>query len=233
MMNQLLDELNRFKNDEIAEHSQRFFKTAKGQYGEGDIFLGIRVPTLRKLSKKYTDLPLEQTIILLKNKFHEARLLALFILTINFEKTKSKELKKEIYELYLSHTAYINNWDLVDSSAHKIVGAYLLDKDREILYDLARSDLLWDRRIAIVATFWFIKHMQFQDTIGLSNLLLKDKEDLIHKAVGWALREVGKNDKKILVDFLEKHHKIMPRVMLRYSLEKCTDKEKKRYMDRS
>lgn len=230
MLDNLLNELKTIGNEDTALHSQRFFKTGVGEYGEGDLFLGIRVPVLRKLTKKYKELSLEYTIELLKNNYHEARLLALFILIDKFEKASTHDLRKEIYRLYLRHTSYINNWDLVDSSAHKIVGSYLLDLDRSILYTLVNSKLLWDRRIAIVATFWFIRDEQFDDTLKLSELLLNDKEDLVHKAVGWMLREVGKKDKQLLINFLEKHHKVMPRVMLRYSLEKFTKEERIKYM---
>ncbi|MDH4944433.1 DNA alkylation repair protein [Sulfurimonas sp. C5] len=224
----ILKELYNYADENVANQTKKFFKTGIGEYSEGDIFLGVKVPVLRKLSKKYKQLSLDETILLLKSEYHESRLLALFILIFHFENASKQ--KQTIYELYLSHTQYINNWDLVDSSAHKIVGSYLLDKNRDILYRLVQSDSLWERRIAVVATLWFIKHLQLNDTIKLAEMLLKDKEDLIHKAVGWVLREVGKQDKQLLINFLEKHSKVMPRVMLRYSLEKFSKEERKKYM---
>jgi 3-methyladenine DNA glycosylase AlkD len=230
LVEDIIKDIKSYADQNIASHSQKFFKTGKGEYGEGDRFLGIRVPILRKLSKKYRDIPTKIAIKLLKNEYHEIRLLALFILTIRYQKAKTKEEQKEIYDLYLQHTIYINNWDLADSSANKIVGAYLVDKDREILYRLATSNSLWERRVSIISTFAFVKIGQYQDTLKLANMLLTDKEDLIHKAVGWALREVGKKDKKTLVDFLDIYYKTMPRVMLRYSLEKFTKEERVKYM---
>ncbi len=230
MIETILKELHNYADENVADQTKKFFKTGIGEYSEGDIFLGIKVPVLRKLSKKYKELSLHDTITLLKSKYHESRLLALFILTLHFENGSTQKQKKRIFELYLKHTQYINNWDLVDSSAHKIVGAYLLHKDRSILYQLVKSDSLWERRIAVVATLWFIKHLQLDETTKLAEMLLDDKEDLIHKAIGWALREVGKQDKQVLIDFLEKHCKVMPRVMLRYSLEKFTKEERTKYM---
>ena len=213
----------------IAAHSQRFFKTGKGDYGEGDQFLGIRVPVLRDQVKHYQSTPLLEVEKLLKSSFHEERLFALLLLVRKFSKGDNKE-KTAIYHLYLSNTEYINNWDLVDSSAYQIVGVYLETKDRQILYQLAQSQNLWERRIAIMATFQFIRNQQFEDTLRLSELLLTDTEDLIHKAVGWMLREVGKRDVAIEKTFLQQHYKTMPRTMLRYAIEKFSKQERQQYL---
>ena len=213
----------------IAKHSQRFFKTGKGEYGEGDKFLGIRVPVLRKQTKKYQTLALKETQRLLTSAFHEERLFALLLLVRKFAKGNEEE-KTAIYKLYLNNTRYINNWDLVDSSAYHIVGTYLEDRDKKILYKLAQSDNLWERRIAIMSTFQFIRKHQFGDTLSLSAQLIDDKEDLIHKAVGWMLREIGKRDLAIEKAFMKKHYKKMPRTMLRYAIEKFPEQERKEYL---
>jgi len=223
-------ELRRLANREIAEHSQRFFKTAKGQYGEGDRFLGIRVPVLRNTAKKYRGISVEDTFRLLKSEFHEERLLAL-ILLVNISIKADDEGKKAIYKLYLANTRFVNNWDLVDSSAEHIVGAYLRRRDRRPIYDLAVSEELWERRIAIMSTFHFIKHNEFDDTLRIAEILLADGEDLIHKAVGWMLREVGKRDIEAEERFLKKHYRQMPRTMLRYAIEKFPMPERKRYLN--
>ncbi len=214
---------------EIAAHSQRFFKTGPGQYGEGDIFRGIRVPALRKLAKQYKALPLDETTALLHSPFHEDRLLALIILTHAFSKG-DESLKKTIYDLYLANTKWINNWDLVDSSAHKIVGPFLMDRSRAPLYRLARSASLWERRIAIISTFAFINRDQFEDSLAIAEILLADKEDLIHKAVGWVLREVGKRNFDVEEGFLLQHYRAMPRTMLRYAIEKFPEPRRQRYL---
>jgi 3-methyladenine DNA glycosylase AlkD len=216
-------------DDDVAQQSQRFFKTGKGEYGEGDVFLGIRVPELRKLVKQYRDMSLKDVSRLLKSRFHEERLLALLMLVSLFE-TASPEDEKKIYGLYLDHTAYINSWDLVDLSAGQIVGAYLRDGDKKPLYTLARSKDLWERRIAIIATFHFIKNHEFDDTLRLSEILINDREDLIHKAVGWMLREVGKRDMKIEEAFLKIHYRKMPRTMLRYAIEKFPEETRQAYL---
>ena len=197
-------------NPKIAEHSLRFFKTGPGEYGEGDVFLGIRVPVTRKVARKFRELPLGQVLKLVKSKYHEERLLALFMLVALFKKGDDKA-KKNIYDAYLGHTDYINNWDLVDGSAHQIVGGYLFERDRKPLYQLAKSKSLWERRISMIATYTFIKRDDFEDTLNLSAILLTDEEDLMHKAVGWMLREVGKKDLKVEEKFLRKHYKKMPR----------------------
>ncbi len=205
----------------------KFFKTGHGEYGEGDLFLGITVPETRKMVKKYNNLKNKDVLRLLASKFHEERLLALLIMVDKFQEEKNRE---EIYNLYLENTRYINNWDLVDLSAYKIVGVHLIDKPKEILYKLARSKSLWERRISIISTFYFIKNNKFEETIKLAEILLKDDHDLIHKAVGWMLREVGKRDVKKEKIFLDKYYKIMPRTMLRYAIEKFPEKERKYYL---
>ena len=213
----------------IAEHSQRFFKTGQGEYGEGDQFLGIRVPILRKYAKKYQATALEEIERLLKSPFHEERLFALLLLIRKFTKGDEDD-KTEIFHLYLNNTQYINNWDLVDSSAHHIVGVYLEARDRQVLYKLVQSDSLWERRIAIMSTFQFIRLRQFDDTFMLAKQLINDKEDLIHKAVGWMLREIGKRAIRSEKAFLKTHYKRMPRTMLRYAIENFPEQERKKYL---
>jgi len=214
---------------ERAAVSQRFFKTGPGEYGEGDIFLGIKVPVLRNLAKEYFDLSLKNVNTILESKFHEERLLALFIMVDQFSRGDRKK-KKSIYELYLKNTGFINNWDLVDSSAHYIVGPYLMAKSKALLYDMARSDLLWERRIAIMSTFHYIKNDKFNDTLKIAARLLSDEEDLIHKAVGWMLREIGKRHLPSEETFLKKHYQKMPRTMLRYAIEKFPESKRQRYL---
>ncbi len=225
----LKKEIKNKSNLEKAKILQRFFKTGEGEYGYGDIFAGITVPESRKIAKSNLDLSLEDIQFLLNSPIHEERLIALLILVTCFNKNESE--RKEIYDFYLKNTKNINNWDLVDLSSHKILGEYLLDKDRNILYDLAKSKLLWERRIAIVSTFAFIRKNQFEDSLKISEILLSDKHDLIQKAVGWALREIGKKDKKVLINFLEQYYKKMPRTMLRYSIEKFDEKTRKGYLN--
>ena len=222
-------QLRQLADEEIAEHSKRFFKTGKGQYGEGDRFLGIRVPALRKIAKQHRGTSAEEATRLLKSVFHEERLLALFLLVAIFNKAND-EGKKAIYELYLENTRFINNWDLVDCSAEHIVGAHLRRADKQPLYDLAVSNMLWERRISILATFGFIKHNEFADTLKIAKILLKDEEDLIHKAVGWMLREVGKRDVQAEEEFLKKHCRQMPRTMLRDAIERFPAAKRQRYL---
>ncbi len=216
----LIKDFEQIQNPEKAKILSRFFKTGKGEYGYGDIFLGITVPQQRLLVKKFFDLNLQDTIKLLRSKIHEHRLTALLILVKKFEKENYERTKENIYNLYLDNTKYINNWDLVDLSAPKIVGNFLLNKNREILYKLAKSKDLWEKRISIISTFTFIRNFEYLDTIEISKILLQDKHDLIHKSVGWMLREMGKRDINILKNFLDNYYKIMPRTMLRYSIEK-------------
>ena len=214
---------------ENAEVAQRFFKTGPGEYGEGDKFLGIRVPVLRKLAKEYQAISVGEAEKLLKSPIHEERLLALFILIRIYSKG-AESVKKRIYDLYLDNTEFINNWDLVDTSAEHIVGNFLLDKGKSPLYGLAKSKILWERRISIMATFCFIKRLQYSDTLKISEILLHDKEDLIHKAVGWMLREVGKRKLPLEEEFLKAHYKDMPRTMLRYAIERFSESKRQRYL---
>ncbi len=221
--------LELLQNKEKAKILAGFFKTGKGEYGEGDIFLGISVPESRKIAKQYTFLPPSEILLLLQNKIHECRLVALLILVEKFKSSDSLQ-QKEIIDFYLRNTKYINNWDLVDLSADKILGAHLFDKNKVILHQLAESNNLWERRIAIISTFHFIKKNKFDETLHIAELLLHDRHDLIHKAVGWMLREVGKRNKMVEEEFLKKHYKIMPRTMLRYAIEKFPEEERKEYL---
>ena len=223
---QVKEELKNLGNPEQAKLLQGFFKTGPGQYGEGDIFLGIKVPVQRKVAKKYKDLPLQEIQQLLDSKIHEHRLVGLLILVYNYEKSKNKE----IVDFYLSNTRNINNWDLVDLTANKILGDYLLDKNRSLLYNLAKSSDLWEKRISMISTAAFIKENDFNDTLKISEILLNDKHDLIHKAVGWMLREVGKKDQDVEEKFLKKYYKNMPRTMLRYAIEKFEESKRKAYL---
>ena len=225
---QLIKELQKLANPAKAEILQRFFKTGPGQYGEGDIFLGITVPEQRRIANKF-DLSLKELQKLLSSKIHEHRLTSLFIL-INKYKKADEKLREKIYNFYLKNIKKINNWDLVDLSAPNILGDFLINKDKSILYKLAKSSNLWGRRISILSTFTFIKNNQFEDSIKIAEILLKDSHDLIHKAVGWMLREMGKRDEKVLISFLNKHYKNMPRTMLRYAIEKFDETKKQFYM---
>jgi len=217
------------ENREQAKTLRSFFKTGPGDYGEGDLFLGIRVPQLRKLSRELGDMDLGEVEALLKSSFHEQRLLALLILVLKYNRGSELE-KKKIYVLYLKRTLYINSWDLVDLSAPNIVGDFLMNRVKKPLYRLARSPVLWDRRIAIVATFAFIKNHQFDDTLAITKILLTDQEALIHKAVGWMLREVGKRDLVCEEGFLREYYRQMPRTMLRYAIERFPAAKRERLM---
>ena len=207
----------------------KFFKTGKGEYGEGDIFLGLTVPEQRILAGKYTNLVLDDVKKLLESKYHEHRLMGLFILVYKYERSNEKE-KAGIKDFYLENKHRGNNWDLVDCIADKILGKHLIDKDKKVLYELAKSESIWDRRIAIISTFEFIKNGKFEDTLKISGILLKDEQDLIHKAVGWMLREIGKRDLETLEKFLKRHYKKMPRTMLRYAIEKFPEIKRKKYL---
>lgn len=225
-------ELDLLANKKQAKISQRFFKTSKGQYGEGDIFLGIKVPVQRKIAGRFENLSLKDVEELLHSKIHEYRMTAIIILVNQFKKADEK-LKEKIYKLYLRNAKWVNNWDLVDVSAHCIVGEYLLDKPRDILYKLAKSKMLWERRIAIISTFEFIRSNDFKDTTKLAEILLNDNHDLTHKACGWSLREVGKKSEKgekELIKFLDKYTLKMPRTMLRYAIERLDEKKRKHYL---
>ncbi|MFH1849557.1 MAG: DNA alkylation repair protein [archaeon] len=225
MIDQLKEDLNNLANPEQAKILQGFFKTGKGGYGEGDIFLGIKVPEQRKIARKYRNLPLEEVQHLLNSRVHELRLVGLLILVEQFPKNK-----KEIFEFYLKNAKRVNNWDLVDLTAPKIIGAYLKDKDRSILYILANSQNLWERRISMLATFHFIRDNDFSDAMKIAEILLSDKQDLMHKAVGWMLREIGKRDLKAEERFLKKHHKQMPRTTLRYAIERFEETKRQAYL---
>ena len=231
MLDHIKRDLLQLSDPNRAKKLSGFFKTGKGQYGEGDLFLGILVPEQRKVAKKYIDLSLNDLQELLKSKIHEHRFTALVILISKYRKAE-KSGKEEIFSFYLKNTENINNWDLVDLSAPRIIGEYLVDKDRSILYKLAKSKSLWERRIAILSTFKFIDNNDFEDALNISELLLHDEHDLIHKAVGWALREIGKRDQKIEERFLNKHSMQMPRTMLRYAIEKFDEKKRKFYLTR-
>ena len=229
MINKLIAELQELADKERAEILQRFFKTHKGGYGEGDIFLGIRVPIQRDVAKKYTGLDLYKLQELIDSGIHEHRQVCLIILMDKY-KNSDEEGKGNIFNFYLKNLKNINNWDLVDISAPQIVGNFLRDKKKNILYELVKSENLWERRVAIISTFEFIKKEDFVDTLTISELLLKDKHDLIHKAVGWMLREVGKKDIQSLENFLKEHYKEMPRTMLRYAIEKFEEEQRKKYL---
>ncbi|MBT4376404.1 DNA alkylation repair protein [archaeon] len=225
MLNNLLKELQLKANPEKAKIYQRFFKTGDGHYGAGDIFLGLTMPEQRGVSNKYTDLSFSNIQKLLNSKIHEHRMSAGVILTNKF-----KQKPVETFNFYIKNAKKFNNWDLVDVTCTKIIGKFLLDKDRKILYDLAKSKNLWEKRISIVSTFAFIRKNELGDTLKISEILLKDKHDLIHKAIGWMLREVGKKDKEVLVDFLKTNYKNIPRTTLRYSIERFPENERKRML---
>lgn len=214
-----------------AKAAARFFKTGPGQYGEGDTFIGIKVPTLRTVSRSFRALPLDEIGALLNSPIHEERHLALMILVLQVTKCDEAH-RKRAFDLYLSNTRFINNWDLVDCSAPQVVGGFLMTEPREPLFALAKSKSLWERRIAIVSTQHFIRHGQFVETMAISKLLLGDKEDLIHKATGWMLREVGKKDQLVLEGFLDQHGAVMPRTMLRYAIERFPPDQRRAYLQK-
>ena len=232
MLDQIKRELSQLGDPDRAKNLSRFFKTGKGQYGEGDVFLGITVPEQRKVAKKHIDLSLNDLQELLNSKIHEHRFTALVILISKYRKAEESK-KEEIFEFILKNTENINNWDLVDLSAPRIIGEYLLNKERSILYKLVKSNSLWERRIAILSTFTFIDDNDFEDALNISELLLHDEHDLIHNAVGWALREIGKRDQKAEERFLNKHYLHMPRTMLRYAIEKFSEKKRKKYLSKN
>jgi 3-methyladenine DNA glycosylase AlkD len=227
----LKNELRLMTNLHQAIISQRFFKTGPGEYGEGDIFLGIKVPVLRGMVKKYRDLSLSEVLDFLHSPIHEHRTVALLILVEKYKRGNKTE-KEEIFKAYLANTKWINNWDLVDVTCHHIVGQYLIEKDRGVLYDLAQSDGLWEKRIAIVSTFAFIRNNDFYDLLKIAEILVDDKHDLIQKAVGWMLREVGKRDREVEEIFLRKYYRIMPRTMLRYAIERFGEEKRKFYLEK-
>jgi 3-methyladenine DNA glycosylase AlkD len=217
-------------NPIVAAHSARFFKSRSGEYGAGDRFLGVRVPDLRRVAREFRASPLGTALALLRSPMHEERLLALVLLVARFERGGESE-RARIYEQFRKHTPrYVNNWDLVDTAAYQIVGAYLEPRDRRPLYDLAHSQSLWERRVAIVATLGYIREGAFDDTLALAQILLRDREDLIQKATGWMLREVGNRDRVVLERFLRQHYSAMPRTMLRYAIEKLPDRRRLAYL---
>lgn len=228
-LNKYIHDLKSVGHPDKARILSGFFKTGKGQYGEGDIFLGIYVPIQRQIAKRYFDLDFRSLETLLKSKIHEHRLGALFVLTDQYKKGDNK-LKEKIYKFYLKNIKGINNWDLVDISCPNIVGQWLRDKPKDILYQLAYSKNLWQKRIAIISTLAFIRSGQLTDTLKISEILMNDKHDLIHKSVGWMLRELGKKDEKVLKKFLDKFAAKMPRTMLRYSIEKFNQSDRNHYL---
>jgi 3-methyladenine DNA glycosylase AlkD len=223
------EDMERLSNADDSTFLQRFFKTGPGEYGEGDHFRGIRVPALRAMVRKHSEVSLNDAVELLASRYHEDRLLALLLLVRLFEKGDDAA-RKAIYTAYLRNTHRINNWDLVDSSAPYIVGAYLMERDRTPLHRLAKSKSLWEKRIAIIATFAFIRKADFSDSFSIAEKLLADKHDLIHKAVGWMLREIGNRDASAERAFLNTHYRVMPRTMLRYAIEKFPETERQRYL---
>ncbi|WP_374079778.1 DNA alkylation repair protein [Bdellovibrio bacteriovorus] len=231
MLKEIQKDIRKLANSTRSKNLQRFFKTGPGEYGADDVFIGLSVPQSRAFAKKYFSEPLKDIEALLKSKIHEERLIALIILANRFGKADEKEQTK-IYKIYLKNTKYVNNWDLVDTSAEYIVGAYLYERDRTVLQKLAKSESLWERRIAMLSTFHFIKKGESKDTLRIAKILLNDEHDLIHKASGWMLREMGKRvSEKELRRFLDKYASKMPRTMLRYSLEKLSTKDRQYYLD--
>jgi len=233
MLEKLEKRLEEEKNPKQAELLQRFFKTGQGEYGEGDIFLGIKVPVQRQIVKEFNGLSIEEIQQLINSKIHEKRLIGLLILVEQYkkaEKLKDVNKKKEIFDFYLENAKQVNNWDLVDLTASNIVGKYLLDKDRKILYQLVVSSNLWEKRIAIISTFAFIREKQFEDALKIGEILLSDSHDLIHKAVGWMLREIWKKDNTIVEEFIKKNYKNMPRTSLRYTIERMEEEKRKKFL---
>lgn len=228
----ITQELQSLSNAEKREIFPKFFKAGKGQYGEGDRFLGVTVPNIRTIAKRHKEISLEEIRELLESEWHEVRLCALIIM-VETSKKKDETLRQKLFDLYLSQTNHINNWDLVDLSCHHIIGEYLLDKSRDILYQLAQNRLLWDNRIAIVSTYAFIRKGQLEDTYALSELMMHHPHDLMHKAIGWMLREAGKRDSDRLYDYIMSHRADMPRTMLRYAIEKFSPIERSILMKRA
>jgi 3-methyladenine DNA glycosylase AlkD len=228
-LSELKKTIRKNANQEHAKNLQWFFKTGKGEYGEGDKFLGLKVPLQRKIANQFSDIELSDLKQLLQSKIHEDKLISLLILVDKYQKADDYE-KEKVYKFYLQNRQHINNWDLVDLSAPKIVGQHLLDREKEILYKYARSTKLWEKRIAILSTATFIKNEEFTTTLELSDILLYDDHDLIHKAVGWMLREVGKLNMKVLENYLKPRYNNMPRTMLRYAIEKFPEQKRKMYL---
>lgn len=228
---QLQQELIQLANPQQQAILQRFFKTGVGEYGAGDVFLGIKVPVQRQLAKKYQNLPLSDIETLLQSHYHEYRFTALILLTTRYLKS-DESTKIAIFNSYLKHIDSVNHWDLVDLSAPAIIGQHLLDKPRWLLYQLVQTDHLWHKRIAMVATLTFIKQGEFAETLQLAEHLLHEQHGLLHKASGWMLREVGKRDTVVLENFLQRFHHAMPRTMLRYAIEKFDEQRRNFYLNR-
>ena len=228
----ITNKLQALSDAEKREIFPKFFKAGKGEYGEGDRFLGVTVPNIRAIAKLHKDISIEEIRELIQSEWHEVRLCALIIM-VEKSKKKDEALRKELFNLYLSQTKRINNWDLVDLSCRFIIGEYLLDKSRDILYHLAQSPLLWDNRIAIVSTYAFIRKGQLEDTYALSDIMMQHPHDLMHKAIGWMLREAGKRNPERLYDYVMSHRADMPRTMLRYAIEKFSPKERTILMKRA
>lgn len=229
MVNHLITDLKQLANPEIAKHSAQFFKAFEGGYGEGDLFLGIRVPELRKIARKYRDLELSEVSKLLKNPYHEIRLTAVFIMVYNAQNGDETECN-EAAEFLLRNLEGINNWDLVDSSCPYILGPYFENKEKTLLYSFADSPNIWKRRISIMTCFHFIKNDDFKDALNICKVLLDDDHDLVHKATGWMLREIGNRDREVEEEFLAKYYKKMPRTMLRYAIEKFENPIRQQYL---
>lgn len=216
-------------DQKVAEHSQRFFRTGKGEYGEGDRFLGIRVPAIRRLVKQQRNLRLQAIDSFLHSHWHEERLFAVLWLADSYQRG-DMATRIAVYRIYTANLDFVNNWDLVDGSAHLIVGPHLEQRSRKPLYRWSRSNNLWHRRVAIMATFHFIRNQDFEDTLAIAERLLTDDEDLIHKATGWMLREVGNRARPVEEAFLMQHYQRMPRTMLRYAIEKFPERRRKAYL---
>ena len=228
-LKELRKEIKTLSSPEVSKTMQWFFKTGKGDYGEGDVFVGLKVPTQRKLAREFKDLALIELKVLLNSPVHEERLISLFILVDRYGKGNEKE-KAEIFSFYLKNRKGINNWDLVDLSAPKIIGKHLLKRNKSLLFKFALSKNLWERRIAVLSTYEFIRNNDFAVNLQISEMLLQDKHDLIHKAVGWMLREIGKRDLQAEENFLKINYKKMPRTMLRYAIEKFPETKRKQYL---
>lgn len=232
-MNQkVVEELGSYIELQKLTDLARFFKTAKGEYGEGDKFLGIRVPNIRKVVKNHRLLSLDEIKEFLYSPYHEHRMFAVLVLTCQYESKRLQipQTKEDIFNFYIEHRKQINNWDLIDVTCPYIIGNYLYDKDRTLLYDFAKSDELWEKRIAIISTFAFIKMNQFEDTLSIADILLNDKHDLIHKGVGWAIRNVGNKDQSVMLKYLKPRYKNIPRTMLRYAIEKLDEDTRQKFL---
>ncbi len=228
-MHKIQLELRKLAKLEKIPIYKNFFKTGAGEYGEGDEFIGVTVPNTRKVARNNVSISFNELLSILKSEVHEDRMCALLILVYKLEKAKEEKEKEQIINFYTKYHLHGNNWDLIDCVADKLLGKWLIDKDKSILYEYAKSKNIWERRISIISTFHFIKNNQFQDTLSISKILLHDKHDLIHKAVGWMLRETGKRNLNVLENFLKSNYKRMPRTMLRYSIEKFPEDKRQSY----